>query len=327
MIIANGKIQKKAYCSHCFSIIHWDDPKDETTKNGHRMIHCPVCGHDEDIDDDAIITETSYEDNPTTYINGVAYTSVEAGDVLRIQEDLTIESAKLNSIILDLDGNTLTLSKETLIPEGNCMIMNGKIIGAGDFDCIGTKAGSYLTLSNVTIESKKNGITAKGGMLSVDNCIITAQKAGILGGGVSRIFINGSDITSKDDGSIVTDSAETAGNNIIVINGATLNGNRETENYLPVAVYIANNDIVKFNKGTINVSNGSGIVVRGGSVTVNDEDVVFNITGDDSMTGYIEDTKNKIPAGKKIVVDKKANYPRANTISVDANEKDIYVIE
>lgn len=44
MAVTNtGKIKKKFYCPNCFSILTWDDPKDEIDNNGNRSIICPVC--------------------------------------------------------------------------------------------------------------------------------------------------------------------------------------------------------------------------------------------------------------------------------------------
>lgn len=50
MAVTNaGKIKKKTYCPNCFSILTWDDVKDEISNNGHRVIICPVCGEKVDI--------------------------------------------------------------------------------------------------------------------------------------------------------------------------------------------------------------------------------------------------------------------------------------
>lgn len=48
-LTTNGKIKKKAYCPNCFSILEWDDPKDEISVNGHRAVICPECGAKVDI--------------------------------------------------------------------------------------------------------------------------------------------------------------------------------------------------------------------------------------------------------------------------------------
>ena len=50
MITSNGKIRKKTYCSNCFSIIVWDNSKDQFDQGGYRKIKCPICKYIETID-------------------------------------------------------------------------------------------------------------------------------------------------------------------------------------------------------------------------------------------------------------------------------------
>lgn len=69
-----GAVVKSTYCNNCFTILEWDEPTDELTVMGNRVILCPNCGSYVNIDDTYVqaggevqpfnLEEPVYEEEP-----------------------------------------------------------------------------------------------------------------------------------------------------------------------------------------------------------------------------------------------------------------------
>ena len=333
MIVANGKITKKAYCSNCFSIITWDDPHDQRESLGHRIIRCPYCGANQDIHDDIFTVETDIIEEPKAYLNHVAYETVEealanlkAGDEFTLLEDVTLTRIRpLANTTIDLGGHTLALTYG-IYPGTGVTLKNGTItISSTSADGV-TVSGGQVTLDNITLTTKRNGVTVSSkGKLTLNNCNITAQEATIFAAGNGTIEINGGTYTATDNGVIMDNGSTGRSGNTIIINGGTFKGNIATAGYLAHCVYLANDDTFIIKDGTFTVTNGSAFVVRGGQLVI-DEKVRITATGNDSTTGKVGDGKELIPAGHAIVVDTKTVYPASDTIQIVAPGREIYYL-
>lgn len=331
MIISNGKIIKKTYCNHCFSILTWDSVDDEIATGAHKRIKCPYCGAQEDIEDGFETIETGIIEEPKAYVDGRAYaTTAEAlanlkdGDKIKIEEDITVTSLNLPSVEVDFNGHTVKVTN-SIVMDKEVTLSNGTIqITNGSQDAIIASEGAIVILNDMDITSKRNGVTSTGGKIILNDSSINAQEAAILALDGGSIEINGGTYTTVDNGPIMTNGTAGRGNNEIVINGGTFTGHITSAGYLAFVAYLANTDSLTVKGGTFNVENGSAFIVRGGRLTIG-PDVVINASGD--ATGKVGDGALAIPAGHDIVVDYKSQYPAVESIKINAPDRDIFVIE
>lgn len=331
MIKTNGAVEKKIYCPNCFSIVTWDKAQDEASSLGHRYIKCPRCGMIMNLDKDAVqYTEINVIETPKAYVNGIAYESTQAainalqpGDSMIMMADASLPTPALRDVEIDLNGYTLT-SATSIFPAGEVVLSNGTIATANNQDAIVAGKGATVTLNNINITTKSNGVCAASGKLVLNDCNINAQEAGILVLDGGNVEINGGTYTTVDNGPIMTNGSNGRGNNTIIVNGGEFTGHIKTAGYLAFVAYLANTDSLIVNKGTFNVENGSAFVVRGGYLYINPE-VEINASGD--ATGKVGDGTQIVPAGYDVVIDYKSNYPAVESINVQAQDRNIHIIE
>lgn len=332
MIISNGRIVKKTYCSNCMSIIIWDDVKDEKSQMGHRMITCPKCGAEEEIfGDDVIVTQTDVIESPKAYINNVAYATTEealnalsAGDSIKLEEDVSLVSLNIpDGASIDFNGHSATIAN-MITQSGDAVLKNGVINFTGSNDGLNIIEGATVVLDNMDITTKRNGISATDSTLILNDSKVKAQEAAIFAAKGSRIEINGGNYSTIDNGVIMDNGSKGRGGNKIVINDGVFTGNITSPGYLAHIIYLANDDSITINGGTFNVTDGSAIVVRGGSLTVSSK-AQINASGTDA--GKVGDGSTAIPAGYDIVVDRKIKYPAVDTIKIKAPGRNILEIQ
>lgn len=331
MIKVNGKIEKKAYCLNCFQIITWDNVDDEFSSLGHRSVECPYCQADIDVNSKQVeIIEKDIIENPKAYVNGIAYetaadaiANLKAGDKLILEEDVTIDTFNPNNVSINLNGKTLTTTN-SMFAQGEVVLSNGNLITTGNTDPLVAQAGSKVTLNNMNITSKHNGVSATGGKIILNDSTISAQEAGILAIDGGSVEINGGNYSTTDNGVIMTNGTDGRGGNTIVINDGKFTGRITSSGYLAHVVYLANTDRLIVNGGIFTVENGSAFVVRGGYLKIN-PNVTISASG--SGTGKVGDGNQLIPAGYDVVIDYKSNYPAVDTINVIAPDRNIHIIE
>lgn len=211
-----------------------------------------------------------------------------------------------------------------MFAQGEVVLSNGNLITTGNTDPLVAQAESKVTLNNMNITSKRNGVSATGGKIILNDSTISAQEAGILAIDGGSVEINGGNYSTIDNGVIMTNGTEGRGGNAIVINDGEFTGHITSGGYLAHVVYLANTDSLTVNGGKFTVENGSAFVVRGGSLRI-DPSVTITATG--SVTGKVGDGNQPIPAGYDVVIDYKSNYPAVDTINVVAPDRNIHIIE
>lgn len=126
----------------------------------------------------------------------------------------------------------------------------------------------------------------------------------------AEVIVNGGTFETVDNFVIGTNGTPGRGSNTITINSGKLTGNITSNGYEACGVYVANNDIVEIGSDVeIDVKNGCGILMRGGSVTVK-SGAKINITTDkpEGFTGWVGDNKTKMTQSG-IIYHESANYP------------------
>jgi len=195
----------------------------------------------------------------------------------------------------------------------------GDVVLAADID-MGDSDITYTT--DVTIDLNGHNITFNGWGFEIRNGAtltfngngnVTAAEAALYAQYAGNLVINGGTYTSTENFVIGTNGSTGRGGNTITVNGGTFNGSMSADGvaagYVACGIYVANSDTVVVNGGTFNVTDGVGILVRAGVVTVN-EGVIINVTGD-GHTGKIGDSRVVIPTGEVLVLDNYSAYPAA----------------
>ena len=135
---------------------------------------------------------------------------------------------------------------------------------------------------------------------------VTAVEAALYAQYAGNLVVNGGTFTSTANFVIGTNGSNGRGGNTITVNGGTFNGSMVAdgvaEGYIACGIYVANSDTVVVNGGTFNITDGVGIIARSGNTTVN-EDVVFNMLGDNEIFGKVGDKDVAIPSGYALVLD------------------------
>ena len=99
----------------------------------------------------------------------------------------------------------------------------------------------------------------------------------------------------------------------IDILGGTFNGGITTPDYIACGIYACNNGSVTVDDAVFNITDGVGILLRGGSLNIG-SGVTINING--SLTsGKVGDSKIVV-SNKPLVVDEDSKYPAMGSISV-----------
>ena len=166
-----------------------------------------------------------------------------------------------------------------------------------------------LTIHNGNIVSENNV-----GVMVGDNSNTTLTSCNVTGleGAVATGLATGATITITNGKYTATDNAVIAGNgskregnpNTIIINSGKFIGQIKTSGYIACGIYAPWKDIITVNGGTFTITNGVGVLCRGGNVTINNG--TFVTTG--TQSGWVGDNKNLIEC-KTVVLDKIAKYP------------------
>ena len=228
-------------------------------------------------------------------------------------DDLTVEAMatalRATEGTLIIESATITAASAVAAYEGaNVTIKDGKFTSTTE--TIVAKSNSTVTIEGGDFTSTTDcALVAIGGTITIEDATVNAQEAAVMAFDAGTVVINGGTFTTVDNFVVGTNGTEGRGANTITINGGTFNGNIKSSGYIACGIYVANDDTVVVNAGTINVLNGVGIVARSGNTTV-ESAVVFHVTTDGSITsGKVGDANINIEQPHELVLDLLASYP------------------
>lgn len=256
---------------------------------------------------------SSYDENATFLIEASneaefmqAVRDAEAGDTIKLTDDIVISSA-------------LTIDKELTID------LNGKTVTAdGNFALVND--GAKLTIAGGTVESGRYVFDVKGGEVVVNDGSFTAQETVCALFGGSKLTVNGGTFTSKDNAVVATNGSSAKGCEIN-IDGGVFNANIQTAGYIACGVYVANKDTVNINAGTFNITDGVGVLMRAGHTTIGNN-VVINLTNTGKVTaGKIGDANIDIATPSYLVMDVRSGYPGATAGFTITNNSNYELVE
>lgn len=249
-----------------------------------------------------------------------------SNETITLYKDALVESLILNNQTIDLNGNTIEVTKAVSI-SGEVTIKNGNII-----------------MTNATNKSQSNISVGDGETLTIENVTMNVNGSGIgtdysVENAVQTIVIKNSTITSTGYYAVATNASKKSITNNITIENSTIS----------VANDEFDNCAICFNtKGELNIMNSNisgerqGVIVRAGEATIVDSTitVVSKFTSDARNTGKWA-SGNEVATGALIVGNKdSAGYNASATVTIensaisgtnaDDNEAqvfDVYVVE
>jgi hypothetical protein len=200
---------------------------------------------------------------------------------------------------LTLKGGTLSASKRLAQAEnGGEVIIEDGVYNAGDVGFAALGKGSKVTFNGGSLTAVEGGVGSFDG---------------------ASIEINGGTIKGVDNFPVFTNGTADRGENTIIFNDGILEGNITSNGYESCGVYIANNDVFTMNGGKIVSNDGCGILIRGGTVVINDGEIIAKKAAENSHSpGWVGDNKTKMSASA-VIYHESANYPGKIGMSLTIN--------
>ncbi len=217
-------------------------------------------------------------------------------------------------IILDLNGYSITAENEDesaiIVKQGDVRLKNGtlesnKYVGV-KFDPQAKGARVYLV--DCTVNSDQGAVitsTATGCQIFINGGSFTATNNAVIAGNGSPKYAGTQE--ARDKGNTITISADSKGN-VPVFNGSVVDADA-----VACGLYSPWKDKITINAAKFNITNGVGILSRGGQITVNDAEI--SVTGGERV-GYVADGKTKVPC-KTFYKDSNCGYPDIENADID----------
>lgn len=261
--------------------------------------------------------ETASDTSVSEYADATYVASI--GDKKYASIDEALKAAGTNNattIKLENDINglvTIPLGAEITLD------LNGKTISNDTDDAVDNKGKLTITDSLGTgsiISGKLFGVAAAANSTTIINYANITGKSGAVGGfGMANseswnthdatIEINDGVFTGKENAVVfLNGNNRDGGPNTVTINGGIFNGEIVNAEDIACGICASWKDNVTVNGGTFKITNGAGIVARGGNVTVTGG--TFITTGD--RKGFLGDSKVQVPCSA-LVFDSDSGYP------------------
>ena len=221
-------------------------------------------------------------------------------------------------VTLDLAGN----SARTISASGEgseVIIKNGTVASGSRVAAVTVSGGGKAVIEDdaVIVGTRNNGIeVSTSSTVVVNGGSISAQEAGIYPSGGATLTINGGLISCVDNGGVMANGTAGKGGNTIVMNGGRIEGHIVTNGYLACGLYLPNDDVFTMNGGEI-ISDGVGIVLRGGKAILNGGVVEGN--GATSVKGKVGDSR-VVVGPYAVVYDMESAYPAKDSLELVIGE-------
>ena len=238
------------------------------------------------------------------------------------------------NVTLDLNGKNLTFSYITASNGGNLTIKDsgtgGTYNGLGANYSVCVKRGGIFNLESGTLTNSSSASGTSNVVVRVEGGTATApaaSTANIKGGKIetkgtpvfvrnpgATVNVSGGDLVGSGLACIAGNGSEGMGGTTINISGGTLTANPYDATSAACGIYHPNEGTLKITGGTINVTGGVGVLMRGGQMDMTGG--VINALGDISKTGTVGDSR-VVVTSSGIIFDRDANYPAVATTKVN----------
>ena len=229
-----------------------------------------------------------------------------------ITSSIAIPAGK--KVTLDLGGN----SARTISASGEgseVIIKNGTVESGSRVAAVTVSGGAKAVIEDGAeiVGTRNNGVEiSNGSEVVVNGGDISAQEAGIYPSGGATLTINGGTISCIDNGGVMMNGTAGKGGNTVVMNGGRIEGHITSAGYLACGVYLPNDDVFTMNGGEI-ISDGVGIVLRGGKAILNGGVVEGN--GATGVKGKVGDSR-VVVGPYAVVYDMESAYPAKDSLEL-----------
>ena len=237
------------------------------------------------------------------------------------------------NVTIDLNGKNLVFQSITVDIHGNLTIKDsgngGTYNGTDVNNSVRVKQGGVFnlesgTLTNTSTDTRTSNVVVwvEGGTAKKP----AASTANIKGGKIetkgtpvfvrdpgATVNISGGELKGSGLACIAGNGTKGYGGTTINVSGGTLTANAADKASAACGIYHPNEGTLKITGGTINVTDGVGVLMRGGEMTMTGG--VINATGDATRTGTVGDNNNTIGVSG-VIFDRDANYPAVATTSI-----------
>lgn len=238
------------------------------------------------------------------------------------------------NVTLDLNGKNLTFSYITASKGGNLTIKDsgtgGTYNGTGANYSVYVKQGGIFNLESGTLTNSSTATGTSNVVVRVEGGTATtpaASTANIKGGKIkskgtpvfvrdpgATVNVSGGDLVGNGLACIAGNGSEGMGGTSINISGGTLTAKPYDDTSAACGIYHPNEGTLKITGGTINVTGGVGVLMRGGQMDMTGG--VINALGDISKTGTVGDSR-VVVTSSGVIFDRDANYPAVATTKVN----------
>ncbi len=270
-----------------------------------------------------------------------AINNAPAGSTVKLLKDCS-ESGRApevtKNVTLDLNGKNLTFSYITASKGGNLTIKDsgngGTYTGTGANYSVLVKKGGVFNLESGTLTNSSTASGTSNVVVRVEGGTATtpaASTANIKGGKIeskgtpvfvrdpgATVNVSGGDLVGSGLACIAGNGSDGMGGTTINVSGGTLTAKPYDATSAACGIYHPNEGTLTITGGTINVTDGVGVLMRGGEMTMTGGEI--NATGDANRTGSVGDTNQKIGVSG-VIFDRDANYPAVATTSISIDGK------
>lgn len=238
------------------------------------------------------------------------------------------------NVTLDLNGKNLIFSSMTVDKGGNLTIKDsgtgGTYNGLGANYSVRVKRGGIFNLESGTLTNSSTATGTSNVVVRVEGGTATtpaASTANIKGGKVeskgtpvfvrdpgATVNVSGGELVGNGLACIAGNGSEGMGGTSINISGGTLTAKPYDDTSAACGIYHPNEGTLKITGGTINVTGGVGVLMRGGQMDMTGG--VINALGDISKTGTVGDSR-VVVTSSGVIFDRDANYPAVATTKVN----------
>lgn len=234
--------------------------------------------------------------------------------------DLNGKNLVFQSITVDIHGNL------TIKDSGNGGTYNGTYV---DYS-VRVKRGSVFNLESGTLTNSSTHPKTSNVVVWVEGGTAkrpAASTANIKGGKIeskgtpvfvrdpgATVNVSGGELVGSGLACIAGNGSEGQGGTNINISGGTLTAKPYDDTSAACGIYHPNEGTLKITGGTINVTGGVGVLMRGGQMDMTGG--VINALGDISKTGTVGDSR-VVVTSSGVIFDRDANYPAVATTKVN----------
>lgn len=249
---------------------------------------------------------------------------------ITVNNDVELEAPIIipagKEVTLNLAGNEISSgSAQAIVASG----VGSKVVLSGD-GVITSNANSTVSANNggevvidgaTVVSTTSNGMSAvgSGSKVTINSGEVRAQEYGLLVIDSGDAEINGGTLKGVDNFALGGNGSPGRGGSNVTINGGVFEGHITSNGYMATAIYWPNEGTLDINGGTI-VTDGAGIVQRGGTVNIGSNVVIMPSNNPINLeVGKAGDSR--VVVGRYAVVfDKHSNYPAHENMALNIAE-------